>query len=374
MVRGRTTPTHGRGSRATGVIAGHILKIGRRGTGATQEQLAESMGIDTSTVQGWESGRRPIASIATGELFRLFEHLCRHGAPASIGRHLRDGVQADIVLSAGADADPAIADLRRHPLSGLVLRRSTMNLITWPFSGVLPPQLSAYSMPSSRRGPTSRLPVVEQEARHRFFDHAIAVADRAVIQDLSLLRRQMVYLLGFDSRSGTAAWLRHEQCATSTRYRGDVQSMSSYLKSRSAALALGTAGDVDHVHRIARITGESERLDLANLNYWAYWLGELVDEERDDEFLTDAGSGAWNGATIFRHLGSRLSLDAPHRPLNLHSMHRLLSLRPDILMRAKNSHDSLADTLDRLEASDDITRQERDQVAGLNYALRVARR
>jgi hypothetical protein len=45
--------------------------------------------------------------------------------------------------------------------------------------------------------------------RDRFFDHLIKTAE-AYCQT-SLLRRQAIYLLGFDQRAETVTWLRGEQ-------------------------------------------------------------------------------------------------------------------------------------------------------------------
>jgi hypothetical protein len=90
MRTGATTPTGGRGSRATGVVAGFVLKLSRQTAGLTQEKPAELLGVDATTVQGWESGRRPLAAVGAGELVKLSARLTRAGAPASTGRHLND--------------------------------------------------------------------------------------------------------------------------------------------------------------------------------------------------------------------------------------------------------------------------------------------
>jgi transcriptional regulator with XRE-family HTH domain len=65
----------------------------------TQEKFAELLGVDVTTVQGWESGRRPLSAISAGDFLRICGRLSRMGAPASTGRYLREAVEADQVLA-----------------------------------------------------------------------------------------------------------------------------------------------------------------------------------------------------------------------------------------------------------------------------------
>ena len=98
------TLTGSQGSRTSGVIAGYVLKLARQAVGLTQDRLAEVLRVDVTTIQGWESGRRPVSAMATGEFVRLGARLIRLGAPPSTGRHLHEAVEADLVLSAGITA------------------------------------------------------------------------------------------------------------------------------------------------------------------------------------------------------------------------------------------------------------------------------
>jgi transcriptional regulator with XRE-family HTH domain len=107
---GRATLTGSRGSGVTGPVSGFVLKLAWQSTGLTQERFAEVIGVDASTVQGWESGRRPLAPISAGDFVRLCGRLSRLGAPASTGRHLREAIEADQVLSTGITAGAAWAD------------------------------------------------------------------------------------------------------------------------------------------------------------------------------------------------------------------------------------------------------------------------
>lgn len=106
MTRGLTTLTDSQGSRAIGIVSGFVLKLARESSGLTQERLAEELGAAVSTVQGWESGRRPLSAINVGELLLLCARLTRIGAPASTARHLLEAIEADQVLSIGIAAGP----------------------------------------------------------------------------------------------------------------------------------------------------------------------------------------------------------------------------------------------------------------------------
>jgi DNA-binding transcriptional regulator YiaG len=46
-----------------GLITGFLLKLIRESAGLTQEALAEHLGLDRNTVQGWESGRRSLPEL-----------------------------------------------------------------------------------------------------------------------------------------------------------------------------------------------------------------------------------------------------------------------------------------------------------------------
>jgi transcriptional regulator with XRE-family HTH domain len=85
-------------------VPGFVLKLARHSAALTQEQLADAVAVDVSTVQGWESGRRPLAAVHTGEFLGLSRRLSRLGAPASTGQHLREAIEADQVLSTGITA------------------------------------------------------------------------------------------------------------------------------------------------------------------------------------------------------------------------------------------------------------------------------
>jgi transcriptional regulator with XRE-family HTH domain len=153
MKRRPTTLTSSQGSRTTGVVSGFMLKLARQSAALTQEKLAEALSIDVSTVQGWESGRRPLAAVNAGDFLRLCGRLSRLGAPASAGRHLREAIEADQVISTSVTAGPAWVDPDTHPLAASVHRRTITNLITWPIIGRIPEHLHNFTSKTLRHGP-----------------------------------------------------------------------------------------------------------------------------------------------------------------------------------------------------------------------------
>src|SRR6266852_3912137 len=114
MRSGSTTLTGGQGSRSTGVVSGFVLKLARQSAGLTQEKLAECLGADVTSVQGWESARRPLTAMTAGDFARLCGRLTRLGAPSSTGRHMRDAIEADLVLSTGIAAGGSWVDPEIH--------------------------------------------------------------------------------------------------------------------------------------------------------------------------------------------------------------------------------------------------------------------
>lgn len=97
----RPTLTTGHSSSVTpefereGRVSGHVLKAVRRSVGHTQETLAERIGVDVTTLQGWESGRRPLMAVSTGQYLRLRHLLRRLGAGPHLLTQLDTALEAD---------------------------------------------------------------------------------------------------------------------------------------------------------------------------------------------------------------------------------------------------------------------------------------
>ncbi len=366
------TLTGSQGSRASGVVAGYVLKLARQSAGLTQDRLAEALAADVTTIQGWESGRRPLSAMTTGDFVRLGARLTRLGAPPATGRRLHEAVEADLVLGAGITAAGQWIEPDAHPLAAQVHRHSLTNLITWPLTGMLPPQLAEFTPRIPRRGPVARHPSVSADAKNRFYDHLLTVAERGIRPQAALLRRQAVYLLGFDRRPHVTDWLYDEWRRVSRRRPpdGDIPAL---MVARSASVALASAGDSTRLHDFVTTTSGTAA-EVANLNYWAYRTGELTGDQTSDDFMAHDHPGQWAGVRLLRHLIARLDPALPHLPLNLHTVHALVASRPVLLTGWPGIRTSLTVALDRIASSDALTRTGHDQVAGLRYALRIANR
>lgn len=365
------TLTGGRGSRSIGVVSGFVLKLARQSAKLTQDRLAEALAVDVTTVQAWESGRRPLAAMNAGEFLRLCNRLSRLGAPASTGRHLREAIEADQILSTGITASTAWVDPDSHPLAAGVHRLTLTILITWPFLRNTPQHLREFGT-FSRRGPAAAHPAIGDAERTRFFNHLLTIAERASGPKEALLRRQAVYLLGFDGRPGVVEWLGAEWSRAGRRRVKDGD-ITGLLEARSASVALAVAGDGTYLYDFLRCTTDTGA-EIANLNYWAHWIGELSEEQTSDAFMFDADTRSWTGVRLLRHLVGRLSPESPHLPLNLHTLHALIASRPSLLNGRPTARIAVAEVVDALASSVRLSRVERDQIAGIQYALRIADR
>jgi hypothetical protein len=308
----------------------------------------------------------------TADFLLLSSQLPRLGAPASTGRHLREAVEADRVLSTGIATGTTWVDVDFHPLAASVHRRTIMNLITWPITGRLPPHLHEHATRGlARRGPAPPCPALGVDERTRFLDHLLTVAERTLQDNEPLLRRQAVYLLGFDDRPETVAWLGAESKRI-RRQRVNQTNIGGILEIRSASIALASTGDPTLLHDFVEHLTDSQACS-ANLNYWAHWIGEMDNDQSSDEFMLDADTRSWTGVRLLGHLTTRLQPESHHLPLNLYTLHSLIASRPSLLARP-DVRASLADGFARLTSTDCLTRVGRNQLAGLQYALRLADR
>ncbi|RKT56460.1 XRE family transcriptional regulator [Saccharothrix australiensis] len=277
---------------------------------------------------------------------------------------------ADLVLSTGVEAGCGWVDPDLHPLATGVHRKDLTNFITWPFTRCPPPQLSEFVPKIPRRGPAATYPSLGTDEEVRFFDHLRVVADHKGSAGETLLRRQAVYLLGFDRREEVAEWLRAEWFRAGRKpFRPD--DVTSLLAARSAAVALATAGDSSHIHDfVARAA--TTNAELVNLNYWAHWIGELPETQADDSFMLSPDKHGWSGVRLLSHLTERLNPNSPHLPLNLHTTQALVAARPALLSGSPQARAALAQALDGLIDSGTLTRLGSSHVTMLNYALRIS--
>ena len=120
-----------------GRVAGSLLAAIRTGLPATQEELAERVGVSATTVQAWERGRKPLVNMPFARLRTLRRDLEAAGANPSLLTLWDRALDADVVLAGLGTTDPG-----RHPLAMVVPDRAMTGLLAWPLSGQPPRQLA----------------------------------------------------------------------------------------------------------------------------------------------------------------------------------------------------------------------------------------
>jgi transcriptional regulator with XRE-family HTH domain len=121
-MRARGTLTSGTSSE--GRVSSYVFKIVRESTGQTQQQLAARLRVSAATIQGWESGRRPLMAMPAGQFLALRSRLSHLGASADLLRAPTQALEADHILGHALATPQAAADPDGHPLGSWVPRRA----------------------------------------------------------------------------------------------------------------------------------------------------------------------------------------------------------------------------------------------------------
>ncbi|MDX2849301.1 helix-turn-helix transcriptional regulator [Streptomyces sp. PA03-3a] len=354
-----------------GVVAGHLLKLTRERTGRTQTQLAEDLRVDATTVQGWESGRRPLTSTQTGKLREVRRTLLRLGADPALLVLLDQALDSDAVLS-HALAGPPASTLHDHPLSGWVLTRDTIHMLAWALTGSTPTAVPHVPAPARRRGPVADSPLLAHAERRIFFEHMRRAAELAhhAGDEGGLLRRQALYLCSYDRSADTGAWLADMQRRLPKPKRG--QWTPYWADQRSVAASLTRHGDIDPIHAFIA-DGMGDLGEQANLNYWAYWLGLDPVPQADDTFMVTRPAGSWDGQVLLRALTGRLDPALGCIDLNVHSVWALLGARRGLLSTDPHLNADLHQRVVTLLDSSVVSRQSRSELESIHYGLRLHR-
>ncbi|WP_327167491.1 hypothetical protein [Streptomyces subrutilus] len=81
-----------------------MLRAARTSVPATQQALAEllavDLAVDLTTVQGWESGRRPLANMKAGLPLGIRRHLAALGSSPAVLALLDPAMDADRIIAA----------------------------------------------------------------------------------------------------------------------------------------------------------------------------------------------------------------------------------------------------------------------------------
>ena len=351
---------------ARGLISGALLKVTRESADLTQQDLAEALGVDKTTVQGWETGRRPLTSARAGTLVSHRFTLLDLGADPQLVDSLDTAAEADHLLDRLLDDEG-----RRHPFASRVLPQPLSDLLAWPLNPS-PPRVVASARRPARRGPVTTGPMLSAGDRRKLLTNLRAAAENpsAPADRISQVRRQVAYLASFDRAPDTSRWLTALRAAVA---RTDAGSRFSpgWAEARSIAVALGRQGDPEALTRFVQLGRVNDTWETANLNYWAYWAGETRGIERDDAFMS-AGLGRWRGLTLLDHLTARLGPDADDLTLNVHTVWALIVNRRGLLEDDSILARSLADRVAVLLDSTAVTPAVRSEAESIRSALTMA--
>ncbi|MFG2971661.1 helix-turn-helix domain-containing protein [Streptomyces sp. NPDC048331] len=358
------TPTPGQGSRQRGrggVVSGYVFRLVREHLGHTQESLSEAFRVSVDTVAGWESGRRPLTSLAVGQMPAHRHRLMRMGASTALLLALEKALEADLLLAHVLTDDGPTGD---SPLGTWVLQRDLVEVLVWPLNGVAPEPMRAHvAAGRPRRGPSTDGPTLSADDRRRFFQRIRRTADEARSGEF-LLRRQALYLAGYDDAPDTAAWLAQQRAERPQDW------LTRWPAARSVAAVAARQGDRDRMRHFISTTLDEEAGEAANLNYWAYWLGESPHLQLSDDFIATPGLGTWHGHRVVQHLVKGLAPEHGFLDLNIHTLWALLAARPTLLRSTAGR--TLQDRLPVLLDGTGLSPRARRELEGIRYAIRLA--
>jgi hypothetical protein len=352
------------------VITGYLWKLIRESINLTQFQVAHELGVDISTIQGWESGRRPLTAVSTADLSRFRLQLIRWGAHPRLFTILADAIEADGVLDYSINHGEALGDTRYHPLAVTVHQRHLTNLITWPLTGDPPAWLLDLVPRRSRRGPVPSGPTLNADEQRRVFAHLLRAADSSRTDDSRLLRRQAVYLLAYDQDSDAKQWLTDEH-HRSLRVAKRMNDILAWVSARSASIALAQAGDQDALATFVTQGLSSHDQEIANLNYWAYWIGETREIQTDDDFMRERAA-AWDGGQLLDHLIGRLGHPTVQSELYVHTAWQLLLARPQLLDRRPEVRSRALKSITHALDDGSLPARLRQRLSDIAYAIRLS--
>lgn len=352
-----------------GAVSGHLLKEIRTRIGTSQDQMAELLQVDKSTIQGWESGRRSLNSARAGSLRVIRRNLLRLGADPALLLLLDQALDADSVINFVVNGS-TIQRADDHPLASWVLTRDTTHMLAWALTGNAPASLPAAAK-LSRRGPAPTSPQLPRGELSAFFKQMRRAAELAHWSgdEAALLRRQALYLCSYDSSPDTAGWLaeirRRPPQARTHGWSPD------WADARSVATSLTRHGDHGALAAFMETGMDNEVGEAANLNYWAYWLGIDSLPKADDHFMIAAPAQSWDALALLRGLTDRLKPGIGAIDLNIHSVWALLALRRGLLSADPDLSRTLQAQVATLLDSDGISTQARQELVSVHYGLRL---
>lgn len=327
------------------------------------------MGVDLTTWQSWETGRRPLANMKAGALLNLRRGLLALGSDPHLLHLLDPAMDADRIISATIRPD----NTGRHPLADWVHTRDTAHMIAWALNGTVPPALAPRTMPG-RRGPAANAPLLPAPDRSTFFSRLRDTADSALHagDDGLLLHRQALYLCSYDRTHEATSWMSH-----ALHTRRDLIAARGWTPhwatARSTATALVRLGDRQPLlDFIDRGMADDDAAETANLNYWAYWLGSMQEPQPDDGFMQHRPVN-WEPVRLLRGLAAGLHQAPAYVDLYVHSLWALLTTNRWLPLADAELTDKLRSHTARLLDHEGISPRSRRELSSVHYVLRENR-
>jgi hypothetical protein len=326
-----------------------------------QDRLAARLHVSADTIAGWETGRRPLTAVPVGTVLAHRHRLLRLGALPPLVAALDKALEADTLLTGLLTTDP---DTGPNPLGAWVLQRDLAEFLAWPLTGQAPEPVRALPTPPlPRRGPAPAGPLLTAEMHSRLIANLRRTVETSTGPDQFLLRRQALYLSGYDTSPEAADWLDEQ------RRPFPSDALSRWLAHRSIASVATRHGDTDRLsHFISTTLVDDDWGEAANLAYWAYWVGETGLEVTDD-FMGVGHTGTWAGHRLYRHLVDRLVPEHGYLDLYVHTLWALAAVKPHLL----RDPEPLADRVQVLLDSPGVSAPTRRDLDGIRYAIRLAK-
>lgn len=298
----------------------------RSSLGLTQEQLAEYMRVSSEALQSWETGRRPLVNLRFTELRAIHRTLHAADADTELLRVWDYALEADSILDGFGTVDPST-----HPLGVTVPDRLLTELLAWPLGGPPPKPLA----------PQATRPLLPAGIRDDLTAGLRDATDRSLGNDTEaavMLRRQIRFLVRGVPGGPRPRAVKFDRWTP------------RWAEARSEAVAHAIDGDPMPLWTFARDGLATEELESANLNYWAYWVGEIPARWSADSSMVES-ERPWSGESLLASLVTGLE-SAPYRELCVYTLHALVPRRPGLVERPA--------TAKRLASSIDVARDNRD--------------
>ncbi|WP_376735699.1 helix-turn-helix domain-containing protein [Streptomyces broussonetiae] len=349
----------------SGLLSGHVLRVIREQQGYTQEEAADQLKVAVDTIAGWETGRRPLTAVPVGQMLGLRHRLMTMGTSPALLQALERALEADVLLATALDEEvPA----EENALGAMVMQRELAEVLVWPLNGVPPRVVRTLPKPARpRRGPAPAGPELTATERSVFFGQMRRTAEQARGPEQFLLRRQALYLAGYDQQEDAPDWLAYQQ-----RTERPDDWLTHWLNERSVAAVATRQGDRDRMaYFIDTALQDDEAGEAANLAYWAYWIGETSIPQLSDDFIADNSLGSWHGERLLAHLVEGINPEHGFVDLNIHSTWALLQVRPNLL-RSGTAARALRERLPVMLDSQELSPRSRRELESIRYAIRLA--